>query len=309
MSPLILTTPRRAAIVALLVVAVGALAACAPAAERSFGPPTFRIVPEASGLVRFDPPGIGAGGAVFRLVLEVQNPNPVAVRLASLETDVAVGGVPIGSTSLPGGLELPGRGASRVTLEVAVPAERVPALAGVLVDVVTGRTVTYRVDGVVGIDVLGSVQRFPRVTLVQGSFAQDLALRAPDVSIDRGATGVRSVAFDQITLDVGFRVRNPNPVGVIVRAPEARLRLGDRDVALIQLVPEPIPALSETTLVQRVVVNPVALGAALVRQLQILVAGGRASVELAVVGAWELEVPGIQTFRLDPEEIVRGRLD
>jgi hypothetical protein len=120
---------------------------------------------------------------------------------------------------------------------------------------------------------------------------------------------VRSVAFDQITLDVGFRVRNPNPVGVIVRAPEARLRLGDRDVALIQLVPEPIPALSETTLVQRVVVNPVALGAALVRQLQILVAGGRASVELAVVGAWELEVPGIQTFRLDPEEIVRGRLD
>jgi hypothetical protein len=309
MSPVPPARPSRAVLAVLVLVVTVVVAACAPAAQRGLGAPTLRIVPEASGLVRFDPPGIGTGGAVFRLVVEAHNPNPVAIRLASLDTDVLVGGAPLGTTSLPGGIDLPARGGSRLTLEVSVPAERIPAVAGVLVDVVTGRPVSYRIDGAIGIEVLGSVQRFPRVTLAQGTFAQEIPLRAPSVSIERDGSGVRSVSFDRITIDVALRVRNQGPIGMIVRAPDARLRLGDRDVATVQLVPEPIPAFSETVVVQRFTVNPVALGAALVSQLQALATGDRAAIELVVLGAWELEVPGIRTVRLDPGELVRGRLD
>ncbi len=62
-------------------------------------------------------------------------------------------------------------------------------------------------------------------------------------------------------------------------------------------------------LVQRLVINPVQLGAAIVTQLQGLASGGSASVDIAISGAWELEVPGLRSLRFDVAEIVRGRLE
>jgi LEA14-like dessication related protein len=305
------TPPRRSGAARTLALAslVLLIAACAPATTGVLAPPTFRLVPEGTGLTRLDLPGFGSGGATFRVVVDAHNPNPVGVRLAVLDGDLFLNDATAARASFPGGVDLPGRGQARLTLDVTVPTDRLPALLGVFGDVLAGRAVGYRLDGVVGIEVLGSVQRFPSVTLVQGTVQQDLALRAPIVSIDRDASGVREISFDRVTIDVGLRLRNPNVVGLEVRAPDARLRLGDRDVATIQLSPTRLPSGSESTVVQRIVLNPVQLGAAIVAQLQQLAGGQPAAVDVVIVGRWELEVPGLRRVETPLGELVRGRLD
>jgi LEA14-like dessication related protein len=285
------------------------LGACAPAASGVLSPPTFRLVSEASGLTRLDLPGFGAGGATFRLVVEAHNPNPVPLRIAGLDGDVFLAGARVAAATFPEGVALSPRGSSRVTLDVTVGADRLPELLVPLTDVLAGRPVEYRIDGALAVEVLGAVQRFPSVTLARGTIAQDIALAAPTVALDAAASGVRSVSFDGVTIDLALRVRNPNLVGVVLRAPDARLRIGGRDVAIVQLVAGRVAAHSETTVVQRVVVNPVQLGAAVVTQLQDLAAGRPASVDVAIVGSWELEVPGLRSVGYDAGELVRGRLD
>jgi LEA14-like dessication related protein len=285
------------------------LAACAPAASGVLAPPSFRLVSEDSGLLRLDLPGFGAGGATFRLAVEAHNPNPFPLRLAALDGDFFLAGARVAATSIPGGIDLPPRGSARLGFEIDVDAARLPELMGGLADILAGRGVAYRIDGVVGVEVLGAVQRFGRVTLVEGTVRQEIVLRPPSVSIDAAASGVRSVSFDGITIDLALRVRNPNPVGVSLRAPDARLRVGERDVAIVQVLPDRIAARAETVLVQRVVINPVQLGAAIVTQLQGLAAGGAGSVDVAITGAWEMEVPGLRSVRFDPAELVRGRLE
>jgi LEA14-like dessication related protein len=300
---------RSSALAAMAIAAALLLGACAPAATAVLSPPTFRLVTADSGLVRLDLPGFGAGGATFRLVLEAHNPNPYPLRLAVFDGDFSLAETRVAATTFPGGIDLPPRGSARITLDVDVGVERIPELLASLADVLAGRPVTYRIDGVVGVEVLGVVQRFPSVTLAQGTIVQDIALRPPTVSIDAAASGVRSVSFDGITIELALRVHNPNPVGVVLRAPDARLRIGDRDVAIVQVIPERLAARSETVVVQRVVINPVQLGAAVVTQLQGLAAGRAGSVDVAITGFWDLEVPGLRSVRFDAGELVRGRLD
>jgi LEA14-like dessication related protein len=299
---------RAAWAVPVLVVSL-VIGACAPAARAVLSPPTFRLVSAESGLTQLDLPGFGTGGAVFRLAVDAVNPNPVPLRLAALDGDFFLAGTRVAATTVAGGVDLPPRGAVRLTFDVEVGADAIPDLLGGLADVVMGRPVTYRIDGVIGIELFGAVQRFPSVTLVEGTVTQDIPLAPPTVTFDAAQSGVRSVSFDGITIDLALRVTNPNPIGVALRAPEARLRIGERDVAIVQIIPDRIPARSQTTLVQRVVVNPVQLGAAVVTQLQGLVAGRPGSVDVAITGYWELEVPGLRSVRFDAGELLRGRLD
>jgi hypothetical protein len=291
-------------------VLVALLVACAPSAAPTIAPPSLRFVPDGSGLTRLDVPDVAgtAAGATFRLLVDVVNPNPVALRVARLEGAFSLGGAALGEVAVDD-LDLRPGGTTRLALDVVVPFEALPRALPALADLVLGRRVPYRLDGTVGFEVLGVAGRLGPVTLLEGSFGQEIVLRAPDVTWDRAASGVRSVSFDRVELDLALLVRNPNPVGLALRAPDVRLRVGGREVAVVQVVPGRVRALEETTLVLRVVLNPLPLGAAVVTQLQALAAGGAASVDVVLVGAWELELPGVRSVRLDPTELVRGRLD
>lgn len=302
--------PQARIVAALALVVVGlALAACAPAAQAVLAPPTFRIVSEESGLARLDLPGFRDAGATFRVVIDVANPNAVPLQLAELDGHFFLGGVRVAAASFAGGIDLPPRGTARLVLDVRVSADELPGILAGVAEVVAGRPVVYRIDAAVGIDLFGVAQRFGSATIAQGTVQHDIGLRAPTVRLDPDATRVRSVSFDGITIDLALRVQNPNVVGVLLRAPDVRVRIGERDVALVQLVPERLAAGAETVLVQRLVINPVQLGAAIVTQLQGLASGGSASVDIAISGAWELEVPGLRSLRFDVAEIVRGRLE
>lgn len=109
----------------------GLLAACVPGAEPALAVPTFRLLPEQSGIVRFDVAEVAEGGvarATVRLSLEVTNPNPFALRLTSLDGTLILAGQEAGDVRLPAGLDLPARGGQRLDVDVALTPTAVVAL-------------------------------------------------------------------------------------------------------------------------------------------------------------------------------------
>ena len=302
---------RRALALSLGTAVTLVLAACLPRAEPALGAPTFRLVTESSRIVRLDPPGAFAEGAMaVRVALRATNPNPVAVRLSFLEGELWLGGVTAAEFSVVGGLELPARGDAALAVEVAVPLGRLDALIGPLADAVAGRPLAYRVDAAVGIDVLGAPTRFPRVTVARGEVRQaDLVPAAPRVSFDPATTGVREARFDRVTLSIGLIVDNPGPLGFVLRAPDARLRLGDRDVASIGVPAIRVAAGSSAPWAQEVVINPVALGVALATQLQSVATGGAAAIDIAVLGRWELDLGVLGRWNAPQGTLASGRVD
>lgn len=285
------------------------LSACVPGTDAAFGPPTFRLDDAASGFVRLDLVGGDAPNATFRVALDVANPNPVPVRLALLEGELVVASVPSARVRFVDGIDLPARGRARLEIDVTVAADALPPLADALTDALLGRTVPYRLDAEVGIDLFGTLQRFPRTTVVSGDVRSDLRLAPPIVRYDAVGSGVRSVSFDRIVLDLAFHVDNASAVGMIVSAPDVLVGLGGRSVATIQVRPTPLPAEGSARVVQELVVNPTQLGAAIVAELTRIATGQPASLRLTLVGAWDLEVPGLTSRRIDPSQLLDAAID
>jgi hypothetical protein len=302
--------PRLATAVAAALL-VASLGSCLPGAAPALGAPAFRLRADDTRIVRLDPPGaLGDGALVVRVALRASNPNPVGVRLESFDGELWLGGVAAGGLSFVGGIELPARGEADVALEVAVPPERIGALATVLGDAVAGRPVLYRVDAAMEIAPLGATTRFPAVIVARGEVRQpDLVPAAPRVRFDPASTGVREARFDRVTLAIGLVIDNPGPLGFVLRAPDARLRLGGREVASIAWPATAVPAGSTVTSAQEVVVNPVALGVALATQLQTLASGGAAAVDAVIVGRWELDLGIVGRWSSPTGDLVIGSVD
>ena len=292
-----------------LVSALVVLGACVPGADGALGPPTFRFQSEGSGFVRLDVAAVTAPSATFRMVLDVVNPNPVPVRLALLEGDLVVASVPSARVRFVDGIDLPARGQARVTLDVTIAADALPALSGAFADALLGRPVAYRLDAEVGIEVIGVLQRFPRATVAAGEVRSGLTLAAPTVRYDAAASGVRSVAFDRVVVDLAFHVENAGAVGMIVRAPDVRVAVGGRTVATVQVPPTPLPAGGGARVVQELVINPTQLGAAIVAELTRLAAGQASSLRITLSGAWDLEVPGIVSRRIEAAQLLDEPLE
>jgi len=287
------------------------LVACVPGTEPALGAPTFRLRADETRIVRLDPPGaFGEGALVVRVALRVANPNPLGIRLDALDGELWLGGVAAGELRFVGGLDLPARGEADLAIDVEVPVAGILPLVGVLGDAIAGRPVAYRVDAGVGIDLFGVPTRFPPVTVARGEVRQpDLRPLAPRVRFDADATGIREARFDRITLVFGLVIDNPGPLGFVLRAPDARLRLGGRDVATIGVPATAVPAAGSARLVQEVALNPVALGVALATQLQLLASGGAAAVDAVVAGRWELDFGVLGRWTSELGDLVVGRVD
>jgi hypothetical protein len=129
------------------------------------------------------------------------------------------------------------------------------------------------------------------------------------VSFDPQTTGVREARFDRVTLAIGLVVDNPGPLGFILRAPDARLRLGDRDVASVGVPAIRVAAGSSATWAQEVVISPVALGVALATQLQAVATGGAAAIDIAILGRWELDFGVLGRWNAPQGTLASGRVD
>ena len=284
----------------MLCLAAIVLTACAPGA-RMLSAPTFRLDPSGSGFVRIDPPGVGDGSTLFRLVLVAENPNPFALRLAALDGDLYLQEVRAAQAQFRGGLELPANGSSRLVMDTRVPLAAAPALLESLANVLGAGSVRYRVDAAVAIDVLGTTQRFPRFTVVEGQLDTGLALVAPQVAV--GAAALRIEGISSVAVEVELTVTNPGQVGYLLDSPQLVLKVGGQDAAIAEMEPLPVPANGSGTTHLTFRFDPLRLGPALAEQVRSAAAGSGLAVTLR--GGWDLEAAGIAGLTLQPTDLVQ----
>lgn len=262
--------------------------------------PTFRIDPNGSGFVRIDPPGVGDGSAVFRLVLAAENPNPFALKLSALDGDLYLQEVRAAQAQFRGGLELPANGSSRVVIDARVPLTAAPALLEALAGVLGGGSVRYRVDAAVAVDVLGTTQRYPRFTLVEGQLDAGLALVAPRLAV--GAATLRVEGISAVAVDLELTVTNPGPIGYLLSAPQLVLEVGGQDAAVAEIASLPVPANGSGTTHVTFRFDPLRLGPALAEQVRSAAVGAGLAVTLR--GGWDLQAAGIAALTLQPTDLI-----
>lgn len=290
--------PRTTVFAFLSVLAV-LLAACAPGAT-VVSPPTFSLVAGSSGFVRVDPPGVGDGTALFRLALVANNPNPVGLRLASLDGGLFIREVRAATVSFRGGLELRANGSAPVTIDVRVPLGAAPSLLDSLARLVGGQAVGYRVEAAVGVELFGAVQRFPSFVLAQGELSGPLALSAPAVRLSGG--GVRFESLTSVALTVDLELDNPGILGYRLSSDGLHLKVGGADAAVLALSPLEVPAMSAASASLVFRFNPLELGPAIATQVQAASAGAGLGFEL--LGALTLEAPGLGRLTLGSATLV-----
>src|SRR5690606_13499851 len=117
------------------------------------------------------------------VALRAENPNPFAIKLAALDGDLFLQDARVAAISFRGGIDLPAAGGAPLLLDIKVPLGAAPALLDSIAALVGGGDVGYRVESAVGIELLGTVQRFPRFTLAQGTVTSNLAIRTPQLSL------------------------------------------------------------------------------------------------------------------------------
>ena len=294
-------TPSLAGVMLAIIVL---LCACAPGA-RMLAAPTFTIDQAASGFVRIDPPGVGDGSALFRVALRVTNPNPFGLKLAALDGDLFIDDARAAALSFRGGLDLPGSGTTQLLLDVRVPLGAAPALLETIAGLVGGSPVRYRLDSAVAVDLLGTVQSFPRFTLASGELTNPLMISAPRLALVGSSLRFESVSSVVLVLELS--VTNPGIIGYRVSSPAVVLRVAGADAATAGLAATDVPAMGASTTTLTFRFDPLALGPALAAQVQ-AASAGVGGLSFALVGGWSLDAPGLAGLALEPANLLQDAL-
>lgn len=161
-------------------------------------------------------------GATVALRFDLENPNGFGLDLARVGYGLEVEGTRIATGDLPGGLAIPARGSSPLTIPVRVRFADVPGIVGLLTG---GRdAVRYRVSGNVGV-------KTP-VGLVDLPMAHEDRLPLP--SLPRFALdglAIRSTSLTELGLDVKVRVTNPNRFAIPAGRLDYALSMAGNSVA------------------------------------------------------------------------------
>lgn len=295
----------------LILVFPGLLAAlltgCAPGTQALVAAPSFTVVAQGTGFQYVDPPGVGDGAAVFDVRLRAHNPNPVGLRLARLDGDLYLDGRHAAATSFAGGVDLPAQGNAELTLRVHVPLAEAPALLRTIASLVSGGATSYRLDAVVGVDILGTVQTFPRATLARGTVRASLGWVVPEIRVAASGAALRVDSLTHAVLEVPATLHNGARLGYVVRAPTVHLSMAGRSVATLRLDRIVAPAGSTVPVTLRFAFDPLQIGPALAAQLQAIQAGA-GSVTFRVAGPLVLEAPGIGSRQLPQADLLSGRV-
>jgi hypothetical protein len=298
----------RSCVHALLVFAILApLVGCAPGAVPGVGAPTFRLVPGGSGIQRLDLTDDGAR-LVVRTTLRVANPNPVGLRLASLDGALLLRELPAADVRFVGGVDVPPQGAAELVLDVAIPLPGAAGLADAALALVGGAPVAFRIEAAVGVDLFGVRTAFPRATLLQGELqGPPLAAVAPRLRWVPEAAGIVGLRAGRIVVGLAFDVENPGVLSYRASVPDAALRIDGREVARVRVAELVVPAGSSVRWVQEVAIDPLALGAGLSARL----ASGAlvAPVEVALAGGWSLDLGPLGRVALPAATLGSGPLD
>ncbi len=285
---------------ALAAVLFTVLSSCAPVAQ-VLAPPTFTFDAAASGFVRIDPPGVGDGTALFRVVLNVDNPNVVRIKLSGLDGSLFLADHRAAGVSFRGGIDIAARGSSPLVLDVIVPLGAAPTLLDTIANYLSGSGTTFRIDAAVTMDVLGAPQRFPVFTLVRGELPRLQGLLAPKLELVDSSLRFESVSSVLLQLDA--RLTNTGPIGYFVAAPQLRLLIGGAEAATIVLEPVAVPGAGSADVRLAFRFDPLSLGAALAAQVQ-AASAGVGGLSVTISGAWSLDAPGLASLALQPTNLL-----
>jgi hypothetical protein len=151
--------------------AILVLAGCASLAGLGIQAPHFRAATDQQSQLRLLAPTgqQPLGGAALRLYVEVENPNPIGLTLATLGGDLFLEGTRAAGVDLPLGLALRAGERTVVPIDILLNFRDLPGLADAAMRAVTGSPLNYRLEGIVGVDAgpLGTPS-FGPMTIVQG---------------------------------------------------------------------------------------------------------------------------------------------
>ncbi|GAA4021990.1 LEA type 2 family protein [Deinococcus rubellus] len=146
------------------------LSSCAPALQRVVKVPTFTVQQTRLTGLALGSPAI----ARVTIKLRIDNPNPVAARLANINGHFYLNGADVGTVNLPN-IDVPARGSALQDALLELPVSF--QTTAIWLQVARGREMPYRVDGTFTADfgALGQPS-FGPYTLAQGLFQQPAIL-------------------------------------------------------------------------------------------------------------------------------------
>ncbi|HEY0020182.1 MAG TPA: LEA type 2 family protein [Longimicrobium sp.] len=139
--------------------------------EQVLQAPTFRVENGQQAQLRYVNPSLNSplGGAAVRLYARVGNPNPVGLTLTRLVGQLSLEGTNAARVDFPLGVALQAGNETVVPIDIAINFSDIPGLANVVRNALTGRPITYALNGTVGVDagLLGQPS-FGPMMLLQG---------------------------------------------------------------------------------------------------------------------------------------------
>lgn len=115
-----------------------------PRFEQTGGRPSeIRVLPVQSGRI---------GGATVRIWTDVTNPNPFGFTLSTVQATLLLADIEAADAEFPLGLPLQPRQTETIPFDLTVSFANVPRLANVIRQAASGGSLSYRLEGTVGID-------------------------------------------------------------------------------------------------------------------------------------------------------------
>lgn len=134
-------------------------------------PPRFEQTENRQSEIRLLPVQSGriAGGATVRIWTDVTNPNPFGFTLSTVQATLLLDDIEAADADFPLGLPLQPRQTETIPFDLTVSFANVPRLANVIRQAAAGGGLSYRLEGIIGVDAGRFGQpTFGPLTLVSG---------------------------------------------------------------------------------------------------------------------------------------------
>jgi hypothetical protein len=272
----------------------GEIATVTPIAD-VFGP-RFDLVPGASAIERFDPPGAGAGLGVS-LETTVRNPNDFAITVERIDYALVLRGRSVARAVLEPDLLLEPGATGTLAWRIDADLTNQRELWRPVVDAFAGTPLAFAVDGSVRFTTETYAFTTGTRTLVAGTVLATQAVAPPRLRLDGRESRITVVRADAPVVSLVLFAQNGGDVGYFLSGRDLSLELNGEVVARLDLGPVPVPA-GETGRVDLVfIVDRARLSSAAREALDQALAGERADVVLR--GAFAYDVLGVDSYVAD----------
>lgn len=203
--------------------------------------PVLSLVPDASNVTRFDPPGTGSRVTLL-VAVEVQNPNDFGISLRNLDWSADLEGRRVARGTLIVNDSVPAGGSLGLEFELSAPLGQNPDLMRAVAAAFGGRPLAFRIDARVAYQSV-ALNVFDNVTVVlHGTALATEAVLPPEVSLDTAQSGAFELRPGVPVVRIVLDVDNPGDIGYFLHGKDLALFLNREQIALQDLALTPVRA-------------------------------------------------------------------